>query len=141
LSVIFGVIGTPSTEDIDAIGKANEYIKTLGKIPPKNLKDLFPSADPAALDLLTLMLKFNPKRRCTAEEAMEHEFLKGVRRKELERSAEKALVGPEFLNAMEIDLQTLKRRTYEEVLWYRDNSQPHDAAQNSTAAATTSQTE
>jgi mitogen-activated protein kinase 1/3 len=129
LSVIFGVIGTPSPEDISAIGKANEYIKTLGKIQPKKLKDLFPKADPAALDLLKQMLKFNPKRRCTAEEALEHEFLKGVRKEEMERTAEKPLVGPRFLDAVEIDLQTLKRRTYEEVLWYR-NQDDHPPKKN-----------
>jgi mitogen-activated protein kinase 1/3 len=120
LSVIFGVIGTPSQEDIAAIGKANEYIKTLGKIQAKPLESLYPAADPAALDLLHRMLKFNPKLRYTAEEALDHEFFKGVRRKEMERAAERALIGPEFLDAAEIDLQALKRRTYEEVLWYRD---------------------
>ena len=120
LSVIFGVIGTPSPEDIAAIGKANEYIKTLGKIQPKQLDSLFPAADPAALDLLKQMLKFNPRRRCTAEEALEHDFFKNVRRKEMEAEAESPLKGPEFLDAAEIDLQTLKRRTYEEVLWYRN---------------------
>jgi mitogen-activated protein kinase 1/3 len=124
LSVIFGVIGTPSPEDVAAIGKANEYIKTLGKIKPKKLEDLFPSADPVALDLLQKMLKFNPKRRCTAEEALEHDFLKGVRRKEMERTADKPLVAPEFLDALEIDLQTLKRKTFEEVLWYRNQDPP-----------------
>ena len=133
LSVIFGVIGTPSPEDISAIGKANEYIKTLGQIKPKRLKDLFPKADPAALDLLTQMLRFNPKRRCTAEEALEHEFLKGVRKEEMERSAERELIGPDFLNAAEIDLKTLKRQTYEEVLWYR-NLHPRKERLNATAA-------
>jgi hypothetical protein len=43
-----------------------------------------------------------------------------VRRKEMERTADKPLVGPEFLDAMDIDLQTLKQKTYEEVSWYRN---------------------
>ena len=120
LSVIFGVIGTPSPEDIAAIGKANQYIKTLGQIKPKRLEDMYPAADPAALDLLKRMLKFNPRHRCTAAEALDHEFFKGVRRKEMEREAEKPLIGPDFLDALEIDIKTLKRRTYEEVMWYRD---------------------
>jgi mitogen-activated protein kinase 1/3 len=122
LNMIFGVIGTPSPEDIQAIGKANKYIQTLGKIKEKKLEDLYPAADPTALDLLKRMLKFNPRRRCTAEEAMEHDFFKGVRRKEMEREADRPLIGPDFLEASEIDLQTLKRRTYEEVLWYRDQA-------------------
>ena len=121
LSVIFGVIGTPSPEDVAAIGKANEYIKTLGSIKPKRLKERFPAADPAALDLLERMLKFNPERRCTAEEALEHEFLSGVRRKEMEQTADKPLLSPTFLDAMEIDLQVFKQKTYEEVVWYRNH--------------------
>lgn len=121
LSVIFGVIGTPAKEEIEAIGKANEYIKTLETKKPKKLEDLYPAADPIALDLLKQMLEFNPKTRCTADEALEHDFFKGVRRKEMERLAEEALIIPDFLDSDEIDLELLKRRTYEEVIWYRDH--------------------
>jgi mitogen-activated protein kinase 1/3 len=132
LSVIFGVIGTPTSEDVAAIGKANEYIKTLGNIKPKKLSERFPAADPAALDLLENMLRFNPERRCTAEEALDHEFLRGVRRKEMERTAEKPLLSPEFLDAMEIDLQLLKQKTFDEVLWYQNQSpQPPDEKSSS----------
>ena len=79
-----GVIGTPSPEDVESIGNANDYIKTLKKQPSKSLESLYPAADKAAIDLLKSMLQFNPKKRCTAEEALDHEFMKGVRRKEME---------------------------------------------------------
>lgn len=120
LSVIFGVIGTPSAEDIAAIGDANEYIESLKKTPGTPLEKIFPAADPAALDLLRKMLKFNPKLRCTAEEALEHHFFKGVRRKELEPVAQEPLVGPSFLEKTPIDLGMLKRKTFDEVRWYRN---------------------
>jgi mitogen-activated protein kinase 1/3 len=138
LSVIFGIIGTPSKEDIGAIGNANEYIKTLGTKQPKKLEELYPAADPAALDLLWQMLQFNPKARCTAEEALEHDFFQGVRRKEMEKVAEKALVMPDFLESLDIDLESLKRRTYEEVIWYRDNQnrKPSGSKQASDTKAT-----
>ena len=121
LNVIFGVIGTPSEEDIATIGKANEYIKTLKPIKPKNLKDIYPAADPNALDLLHNMLKFNPKQRCTANEALDHKFFAGIRRKEMETSVDKPMESPEFLNEQEIDITTLKQKAYNEVLWFRDN--------------------
>ena len=120
LSVIFGVIGTPPPEDISAVGKANEYIESLGKIEGKPLEKLYPAADPAALDLLGEMLQFSPKRRCTAAEALEHEFLKGVRRKELEIEADGPLEGPDFLETETIDLKFLKQSVFEEVRWFRD---------------------
>lgn len=131
LSVIFGVIGIPSREDVAAIGEANDYIKTLSDMAKKpqnhqkkSLSERFPAADPAALDLLEQMLRFNPERRCTAEEALDHEFLRGVRRKEMERMADKPLLSPKFLDAMEIDLQLLKQKTFDEVTWYRKSNPP-----------------
>lgn len=121
LSVIFGVIGTPSKEEITDLGKANDYIKTLEKLKPKQLENLYPAADPSALDLLRHMLKFNPKHRCTASEALAHEFFKGIRRPEMEISMEIPLESPQFLHAQEVKIDLLKRKTYEEVVWFRDN--------------------
>ena len=78
LSVILSVIGTPSRDDIESIGKANEYIKSLKRSPSKSLEALYPAAATDAIDLLKKMLQFNPKKRCTAEEALNHDFLKGI---------------------------------------------------------------
>lgn len=125
LNVIFQVIGTPSPEDIASIGEANEYIASLGKIERKPLEKIYPAADPSAIDLLKKMLMFNPKQRLTAEEALEHEFFKGVRRKDLERAATGPLEGPDFLENDSIDLRVLKQRTYEEVIWFREHGGHH----------------
>jgi mitogen-activated protein kinase 1/3 len=118
LSVIFGIIGTPSPEDVTSVGNAHEYIMSMEKTMGKPLETLFPAADPLAIDLLKAMLQFNPKRRCTAEQALEHEFFKGVRRKDMELAASEPLIGPAFLETNQIDLMTLKRKTFEEVQWY-----------------------
>ena len=130
LNVIFGVIGTPSEEEIAALGEANEYIKNLEFKKPKNLQELYPASDPIALDLLQQMLKFNPKHRCTAEEALEHKFFQGVRRMELERVAAEALEVPEFLNSTDIDLNSLKQKSFEEVIWFRDHQDQIDPKAN-----------
>jgi mitogen-activated protein kinase 1/3 len=118
LQVIFSVIGTPSREDIIALGKAHEYVDTLKKATGKPLEQIFPAADPAALDLLQRMLQFNPKRRITADEALEHDFFKGIRHPEMEANGSGALKGPTFLNSEQIDLKVLKQKTFEEVRWY-----------------------
>lgn len=128
LNVIFGVIGTPTEEEMEALGTANGYIKTLESKEPKKLDRLYPASDPAALDLLKQMLLFDPKTRCTADEALEHDFFRGVRRLELESVAEKELIAPDFLDSLDIDLESLKRSTYEEVVWYRDNQDHADPA-------------
>ena len=119
LSVIFSVIGTPSEEDLASIGKAKEYIASLKRKPGKPLEAMYPAADPLALDLLRKMLQFNPSKRVTAAEALEHPFLTGVRRPEMERAAEKPLVGPEFLESNHVDMDELKRKAYEEAMYYR----------------------
>lgn len=133
LSMIFGVIGTPSPEDIESIGNANEYINSMEKTEGKPLENIFPAADPAAIDLLKQMLRFNPKLRCTAEEALEHPFFKGVRRKDLEPEASEPLIGPAFLETNQIDLDTLKRKTFEEVRWYKDANASQEASLPSAA--------
>ena len=66
--------------------QANEYISSLEKKPGRSLESLYPAAVPAAINLLKSMLMFNPAKRCTAEEALDHEFLKLVRKKDLEVS-------------------------------------------------------
>ena len=37
------------------------------------------------------------------------------------QSGNKPLTCPDFLEKNDIDLEMLKRRTYEEVLWYKEN--------------------
>jgi mitogen-activated protein kinase 1/3 len=127
LSVIFSVIGSPSEQDMEAIGKASEYINTLPKMSGKPYETLYPVADSNAIDLLKKMLQFNPSHRITAEEALEHDFFRGTRRKELERKADNPLECPDFLETDVVDLKLLKQRTYEEVLWYRDHDVPNES--------------
>jgi len=116
LSVILGVIGTPSSEDVESVGNANYYVKSLTKQPSKSLESIYPAADRTVIDLLKMMLQFNPKKRCTTEEALEHEFLSDVRRREMEKTVDQPLIGPQFLNSNKISLEELKRRTFEEVM-------------------------
>jgi len=104
---------------LKSVGKATEYIKSLAKRPRRSLESLYPAADQAAIDLLKKMLMFNPEKRLTALQALEHDFLVPVRRKDMERFAEEPLVSPNFLDKNRIDLSTLKEETYKEVLWYK----------------------
>lgn len=115
LSVILGIVGTP--KDIEGIETA-EYLKQLPYSTGKPLESLYPKADPSAIDLLKKMLQFHPEHRCTAEEALEHDFLKAVRRKDLEREGS-PLEAPDFLNSPSVDIGVVKQHTYDEVRWYR----------------------
>jgi mitogen-activated protein kinase 1/3 len=65
LSLILEVLGTPSLDDFYAINSARsrEYIRALPFRKRKNFTQLFPNANPHAVDLMEKCLTFNPKRR------------------------------------------------------------------------------
>jgi len=77
LDRIIEVVGFPSKEDIEAIGSsfAATMIGSLPMSTAKNVRTLFPSAPDDSLDLLIKLLQFNPSKRITAEEALEHPYV------------------------------------------------------------------
>lgn len=76
LQRIIAVSGTPSPADMAYItnDKALDYMKSLPKRTKLPLKNLYPDANPVALDLLEKMLVFNPDKRYTAEECLGHPY-------------------------------------------------------------------
>lgn len=73
---VISILGTPSAEDLKYIGnkQAIMYIKSLPKRTKQKWEKLFPEITPALSDLLTKMLCFNPDKRISAEECLEHPF-------------------------------------------------------------------
>eukprot|EP01012_Entosiphon_sulcatum_P003546 TRINITY_DN1116_c0_g1_i1.p1 TRINITY_DN1116_c0_g1~~TRINITY_DN1116_c0_g1_i1.p1 ORF type:complete len:415 (-),score=72.50 TRINITY_DN1116_c0_g1_i1:426-1628(-) len=73
---VTNVIGTPVAEDLAAIGseQARQFMLTLEPKAPIPFEDLFPKANPVVVDLLSRMLLFNPNRRLTIDEALDHPF-------------------------------------------------------------------
>jgi len=71
------IIGSPTETDITNIGseQARQYIRGLGFRPKIPYSKLFPKATPVALDLLERMLTFDPAKRITVDEALEHPYL------------------------------------------------------------------
>jgi serine/threonine protein kinase len=78
LGLIIHLIGTPSDEDLAACHPSEDavrFVHHLGHMPGVGLHTLAPSANPMALDLLSRMLVFNPDKRISVDEAIEHPFL------------------------------------------------------------------
>jgi len=77
LRLIIETLGNPSEKDLKVIKnpQAVEYIKALPKRKKVEFKQLYPEANPQALDLLEQMLKFDPAERITAADALKHDYL------------------------------------------------------------------
>lgn len=77
LNQILHYLGTPSESTLSRIGspRAQEYVRNLPYMSKIPFQQLFPRANPDALDLLDRMLAFDPSERIGVEEALEHRYL------------------------------------------------------------------
>ncbi|KAH0790206.1 CMGC family protein kinase [Histomonas meleagridis] len=77
LALIADTIGSPTEEDlVDCTNpKARQFMQSLPFKPKVPFGLLFPGLDPVIVDILEKMLTWNPKKRITVEEALEHPFL------------------------------------------------------------------
>ncbi|CAB4442057.1 MAP kinase [Rhizophagus irregularis] len=77
LNQILGILGTPDEETLRRVGseRAQIYISSLPKMPTIPFSQLYPKANPLALDLLEKLLKFDPATRITVEQALAHSYL------------------------------------------------------------------
>ncbi|GMG19503.1 unnamed protein product [Ambrosiozyma monospora] len=120
LWLIIDISGTPLSEDYDSIKsrRAKEYIRTLPFRQKRPFSELFPNASPDAIDLLEKLLAFNPKRRLTVEQALEHPYLAFYHEPNDEPVAEK--IPEDFFDfdkkKDELSLLELKKMLYDEVM-------------------------
>ena len=120
LQIITELIGTPNAEEIAQVRneKARRFLQSL---PPKEsvpFSEVFPGVDPDALDLLRLMLQFDPRKRPSPTEALEHKFLKSLHNinKEPECAPVSKLdFGFEF---KKMDVDGIRKLIYREILEY-----------------------
>ncbi|KAJ1607016.1 putative mitogen-activated protein kinase 2 [Cryptosporidium canis] len=86
LNMIFNILGSPSDEDIEVLEKddAKRYIRIFSKRSGIDLQTRFPGASPQSIDLLKKMLVFNPNKRVTVDEALNHPLFKNIRNEVLE---------------------------------------------------------
>jgi mitogen-activated protein kinase 15 len=77
LNKILEVTGKPSKDDIIAIQSelALTMLENIQVIKNRQLKSLFINSYPVELDLLAKLLQFNPSKRITVTEALEHPYV------------------------------------------------------------------
>lgn len=74
LTRIFKLLGTPSDKTWPDIMHLPEYKPDWQQFPPQPLSVAVPNLDPSGLELLSMMLQYNPHDRVTAKAAMSHPF-------------------------------------------------------------------
>jgi len=88
LNCILDLLGTPVDDECAHLpDKARRYIRALQPRQPKPLQEVFPEATASALDLLSAMLRFDPSRRLTVEEALAHPYIATFHNPALEPTA------------------------------------------------------
>mmetsp|Transcript_17261 Transcript_17261/g.26952 ORF Transcript_17261/g.26952 Transcript_17261/m.26952 type:complete len:506 (+) Transcript_17261:377-1894(+) len=77
LQLITDVLGTPSEADMHFIKseKAKRFMRNQPLRCKRKMSDLYPKASAECLDLLNRMLHFNPDKRITVQDALEHPYL------------------------------------------------------------------
>lgn len=118
LALIVETIGSPTDDDlVDCTNpKARHFMSSLPYKDPINFIDLFPGADPEEVDLISKMLTWDPRKRISIEEAIEHPFLAQLH-DPLDEPITYALEDFEF-EREDITMQELKYCMWEELLKY-----------------------
>ncbi|KAJ3685928.1 hypothetical protein LUZ61_015092 [Rhynchospora tenuis] len=77
LEMIINVLGKVPEADMGFIDnpKARKYIESLPYTPSLALHELYPEANPFAMDLLKKMLVFDPHKRIRVDEALVHPYI------------------------------------------------------------------
>lgn len=78
IELIVECIGTPDISTMDIPETSKQQIRDLPKRSGKVFDTLFSKISPSAIDLLKKMLTFDPKRRISAAQAMEHPFFEDI---------------------------------------------------------------
>ena len=85
---------------------------------------MYPGADPGALELLNLMLQFNPRRRVTVSQALNHPFFADIRNPKSETVSDRPLsVDIEMIGE---SAENLRTSLLQELAWHhRRKVQPY----------------
>ncbi|KAG1773190.1 CMGC MAPK protein kinase [Suillus occidentalis] len=77
LNLILDIIGTPTLDEFYTITsrRSRDYIRALPIRKRRTFQSLFPKANPEAIDFLQRTLTFDPKKRLTVDEALNHPYL------------------------------------------------------------------
>ncbi|XP_070410591.1 mitogen-activated protein kinase 12b isoform X1 [Nothobranchius furzeri] len=127
LREIMKITGTPTPDFVVKLQSqdARNYIRSLSKVPKKDLHFVFSKASSNAVCVLEKMLLLDPECRVSASEALELPFFSEFR--DVEEETE-ALPYDQTLDNADLPLDQWKRHTFTEILTFRP---PRDSRETS----------
>ena len=125
LQLITDIMGTPTESDIRTIrgAYARRVLRSLPYRPPKAWRSVFPNASGAAIDLLQRLLVFDASKRLTAEEALDHPYLRDLKTPVRDMKVETPLNSEfEFDQLTSPKMHPMRQLIYNEIMLYHDPS-------------------
>uniref|UniRef100_A0A4W5MF81 mitogen-activated protein kinase n=1 Tax=Hucho hucho TaxID=62062 RepID=A0A4W5MF81_9TELE len=118
LKEIMKITGTPTADFVTKLQSqdARNYIRSLPKVPKKDLHFLFSKASSDAVCVLERMLLLDPERRVSASEALAMPFFSEFREPEEETEAQSY---DHSMDNTDLPLEQWKRHTFTEILSFR----------------------
>lgn len=121
LLLIFEILGSPSEEDLECVKlqRAKDYIKLNSKNQRKiPMKKIFRKSEPNAIDFIERTLTFNPNKRMSIEDCLEHPYVSEFRDVSTETIAEPIPENFFFFDEFkdQLELVDLKRMLYAEII-------------------------
>lgn len=122
IQMITDLIGNPQEDLVEQITilKNKEFILSLPKRKAKDMNTIFKGANPDAIDLIKRMLTFDPSKRITIDEALEHPYMS-----QLHFPDDEPTTDPVSAFDFDFEIYSLKKEDYkdliyEEIMLYHD---------------------
>ncbi|BGP55403.1 hypothetical protein JCM8202_003730 [Rhodotorula sphaerocarpa] len=121
LTLILSVTGTPTADEFFRITsrRSRDYLRALPLQQPRSFAAMYPDASPEAVDFLRCTLAFDPLKRMTVEEALEHPYLANYHDPTDEPVAPPLEPGFFDFDLQKPDREGLRKLLFEEVMAFR----------------------
>lgn len=128
VEIICEILGKPQPKDYGHVksARARRFLEKLPDSCGVPLDKLFPGAPPEALCLMQKLLQFDPEKRCTAHEALQHAYLADFVDETADKTAEHCVdlpkLEPKSDDGQPLNTDQLKHLMLMEIFKFRPNA-------------------